>query len=104
MFRTGVLPVVLTVAVYGLLSARHPINAVDTALLQALRESAVISLWALLPAAVMLLLPLVKVPVLLSIALSVAAAALVSVFVQGMRLWEMLKTAGMGYEPVAGQL
>ena len=104
MFRTGVLPVVLTVAVYALLSARHPINAVDTALLQALRASAVISLWALLPAAVMLLLPLVKVPVLLSIALSVAAAGLVSIFVQGMSLWEMLKTAVMGYDPAAGQL
>ena len=94
MLRTGALPVVLTIAVYAVLSVRHPITAVDESLLQALRDSAVISLWALLPAAVMLVLPLVKVPVLISIALSVAAAGLVSVFVQGMTVWDMLKTAG----------
>ena len=104
MFRTGVLPVLLTVAVYAVLSVRHPITAVDESLLQALRDSAVISLWALLPAVIMLVLPLVKVPVLISIALSVAAAGAVSVFVQGMSLWEMLKTAVLGYYPTTGQL
>ena len=104
MLRTGALPVVLTVIVYAVLSVRHPITAVDESLLQALRDSAVISLWALLPAAVMLVLPLVKVPVLISIALSVAAAGLVSVFVQGMTVWDMLKTAVVGYYPTTGQL
>ena len=104
MFRTGVLPVALTVIVYGVLSVRHPITAVDESLLQALRDSAVISLWALLPAVIMLALPLVKVPVLISIALSVAAAGTVSVLVQGMTVWDMLKTALLGYYPTAGQL
>lgn len=104
MLRTGALPVVLTVIGYAVLSVRHPITAVDESLLQALRDSAVISLWALLPAAVMLVLPLVKVPVLISIALSVAAAGLVSVFVQGMTVWDMLKTAVVGYYPATGQL
>ena len=104
MFRTGVLPVVLTAAVYALLSARHPITAVDGSLLQALRDSAVISLWALLPAVIMLTLPLVKVPILISIALSVAAAGAVSVLVQGMSVGEMLKAAVLGYYPAAGEL
>ena len=104
MFRTGALPVLLTIAVYAVLSVRHPIAAVDESLLQALRDSAAISLWALLPAVIMLVLPLVKVPVMLSIALSVAAAGAVSVFVQGMSLWEMLKTTVLGYYPAAGQL
>ena len=104
MFRTGVLPVVLTAGVYVLLSVRNPITAVDAALLQALRESAVISLWALAPAVIMLVLPLLKVPVLVSIALSVAAAGAVSVAVQGMDVGEMLKTAVLGYYPAAGQL
>ena len=104
MFRTGALPVLLTIAVYAVLSVRHPITAVDEGLLQALRESAVISLWALLPAVIMLALPLLKVPVLVSIGLSVAAAGALSVFVQGMSLWDMLKTAVLGYYPAAGQL
>lgn len=104
MFRTGALPVLLTIAVYAVLSVRHPITAVDEGLLQALRESAVISLWALLPAVIMLALPLLKVPVLVSIGLSVAAAGALSVFVQGMSLWNMLKTAVLGYYPAAGQL
>lgn len=104
MFRTGALPVLLTIGVYAVLSVRHPITAVDESLLQALRDSAVISLWALLPAVIMLALPLVKVPVLISIALSVAAAGTVSVLVQGMTVWDMLKTALLGYYPTAGQL
>ena len=104
MFRTGALPVLLTIGVYAVLSVRHPIAAVDESLLQALRDSAAISLWALLPAVIMLVLPLVKVPVMLSIALSVAAAGAVSVFVQGISLWEMLKTTVLGYYPAAGQL
>ena len=104
MFRTGALPVILTIAVYAVLSVRHPITAVDEGLLQALRESAVISLWALLPAVIMLALPLLRVPVLVSIGLSVAAAGALSVFVQGMSLWDMLKTAVLGYYPAAGQL
>ena len=33
-----------------------------------------------------------------------AAAGAVSVFVQGMSLWEMLKTTVLGYYPAAGQL
>ena len=104
MFRTGALPVAVTIAVYGVLSVRHPIAAVDESLLQALRDSAVISLWALVPAVIMLALPLVKVPVLISIGLSVAAAGAVSVLVQGMTVWDMLKTAVLGYYPTAGEL
>ena len=104
MLRTGALPMLLTAAAYGVLSVRYPISTVDETLLRALRESAVISPWALLPAAVMLTLPLVKVPVLVSIALSVAAAGAVSVFVQGMGFFEMLKAAVLGYDPAAGQL
>ena len=104
MFRTGALPVAVTIAVYGVLSVRHPIAAVDESLLQALRDSAVISLWALVPAVIMLALPLVKVPVLISIGLSVAAAGAVSVLVQGMTVWDMLKTAVLGYYPAAGEL
>ena len=104
MFRTGALPVAVTNAVYGVLSVRHPIAAVDESLLQALRDSAVISLWALVPAVIMLALPLVKVPVLISIGLSVAAAGAVSVLVQGMTVWDMLKTAVLGYYPTAGEL
>ena len=104
MLRTGALPAAVTVAVYGVLSARHPIAAVDEGLLQALRDSAVISLWALVPAVIMLALPLCKVPVLISIGLSVAAAGAVSVLVQGMSVGEMLKTAVLGYYPAAGEL
>lgn len=104
MLRTGALPFCLTTAVYAVLSARHPLAAVDGSLLQALRDSAVISPWTLVPAVLMLALPLLKVPVLVSMAASVAAAGLVSIFVQDMGLWELLKTMVLGYYPAAGQL
>lgn len=104
MLRTGALPTVVTIGLYAWLSVRNPITAVDGALLDHLRQSAVLSPWTLLPAVVMLVLPLVKVPVLVSIGLSVAAAGVVSMLVQGMGLWTLLKTAVLGYYPAEGPL
>lgn len=104
MLKTGVLPLAVTLAAYAVLSARHPIVTVDEAMLDALQSSFRISLWALVPAVLMLVLPLFKVPIRLSMGLSVLSAFFITLFVQHMQLFETLKAAVVGYYPSDGQL
>ncbi len=99
MLRTGALPVVLTVGIYLLLSFRHPLAAVDSSVLGALEGRFVLSWWTLLPAAVMFLLPLFKVPIQWTITASAAVAAVIAVCLQGFSLGEVLSAAWGGYHP-----
>ena len=98
MLRTAALPTLLTLAAYLLLSLRHPLARVDGTVLAALEGRFHLSWWTLLPAVIMLLLPLWKVPVHLAILASSAAAAVLA-GVQGFGLVEILAAAWGGYWP-----
>ena len=63
MFQTAALPYALCLIAYTVLSFRNPIVTVDETMLDALAESFVISPWALVPALIMLILPLLRVPI-----------------------------------------
>ena len=99
MLRTGMLPALLTAGIYCLLSLRHPLEAVDGAVLGALEARFVMSWQALLPAAIMFLLPLFKAPIHWSIAASAAAAGVLAVRLQGFSAAEVLWAAWSGYHP-----
>lgn len=104
MLRTGLLPTLLTVGLYLPLSFRHPLSTLDGAVLSALEERFTLSWWALVPAAVMFLLPLLKVPIHWTIAASAGAAALLAVGMQGFSAGEVLAAAWSGYHPRSGTL
>lgn len=104
MFRTGLLPMVLSVGIYGVLSVMHPIRHVDAAMLQVLAENYRISLWAVVPAVLMLVLPLLRMSIRNTLTISCAAAFLVAVFVQKMGVGETLYAAVLGYTPQAEEL
>ena len=99
MLKTAALPTVLTMGAYLLLSFRHPITAVDETVLASLRGGFSISWTALLPAAVMFLLPLFKVPIKLAMCASIACAAVLACTVQGFSPAEVLSAAWGGYHP-----
>ena len=99
MLRTGLLPTLLTLAAYAVLSFRNPLSAVDGDALSALTENFTISWPALLPAAVMFLLPLFKVPIKPAMGVSIALAAVLAVAVQGFTLPELVRFAWSGYHP-----
>ena len=99
MLRTALLPTALTLAAYVLLSFRHPITGVDAGALDALTGRFAISWTALLPAAVMFLLPLFRVPIKLAMGASIAAAAVLAAAVQGFSLPELVEMAWNGYHP-----
>ena len=99
MLRTGMLPAVLTAGIYCLLSLHHPLAAVDSAVLGALEARFALSWQTLLPAAIMFLLPLFKVPIYWAIAASAAAAAALAVGLHGFSVAEVLRAAWSGYHP-----
>ncbi|MBR3704223.1 MAG: hypothetical protein IKM11_01875 [Oscillospiraceae bacterium] len=99
MLRTGLLPTLLAIGIYTALSFAHPITAVDASVLTSMRDAFSISWTALLPAVVMFILPLCKVPIRTSMLCSIAVAAVIAFFLQGFSLTEILSIAWNGYHP-----
>lgn len=99
MLRTGLLPFVVSLGIYGILSWRNPISAVDESLLAMLQSGFRLQIWTLLPAGLILLLPLCRVPIKLSMAASVLAAFGVTLFVQGGEILPTLRAMVTGYTP-----
>ncbi|MGI6767102.1 MAG: Na+/H+ antiporter NhaC family protein [Lentihominibacter sp.] len=97
MMRTAILPMVITTAVYAVLSVMNPISHVDEGILTAFEEEFTLSPWSFLPAAIMILLPLIKVGVILSITLSIIAGMAVAWLVEKAALLEICKILITGY-------
>lgn len=99
MLKTGVLPTVLTIALYGLVSPLYPMDVGQSAVLLALREQFVFH-WALvLPAVVIFALVLLRVPVKYAMALSALVAFVLSVTLQQIPWQTALSSALWGYTP-----
>ena len=104
MLKTALLPTLLTVLAFGVLSRLHPIQRMDSAVLSALRENFDLHWTVLLPAVLMLVLPLAKVPVKWAMAASAATAFVLTVALQGLPVPEALRTAILGYAPRQAEL
>ena len=98
MMRTALVPLAITLAVYAVLSFLNPISHVDAEMVAAFETEFVLSPWAFIPAAIMLILPLLKVSVLISMGLSILSGVLVAWLIQGVALPEILKICILGYE------
>ena len=99
MHRTALLPYILCLAFYAFLSLRNSMTGADETLLTALADSFDLSLWAVVPAVIMLILPLLRVPIRIAMAVSGASAFAVSAFAQGMGLLETLRVCVLGFAP-----
>lgn len=104
MLKTALLPTLLTVLAFGVLSRLYPIQRMDSAVLSALRENFDLHWTVLLPAVLMLVLPLAKVPVKWAMAASAATAFVLTVALQGLPVPEALRTAILGYAPRQAEL
>ena len=98
MMKTAVVPFVITLTVYVVLSLANPISHVDGTLVASFEEEFVLSVWAFVPAVVMLVLPLLKVSVLISMGLSIMCAILTAWLVQEGPIFEVLKICIFGYQ------
>ena len=104
MHRTGWLPYVVSLAVYAALSVTHPLAAVDGQVLTTLAETYRLGWWTALPAAAIIVLPLCRVSIRRSMAVSVLAALAVTLWGQGGQLWDVLRDTVLGYRPAGGAL
>ncbi len=104
MLHTGLLPLLLTIGIYTVLSFFNPMEEIHGEAMASLQENFVISWVVLLPAAAMLILPMFKVPIKISMAVSIAIALGVALFVQKFSFWEIVKVAWGGYESENGEL
>ena len=104
MHKTGLLPWLLSLMFYVYLSWRHPLSVMDDTLLTEMRGAFSLTFWAVLPALIMLLLPLFKVNIRYAMLAGSAAAFLVSLFCQHMPVGEALLTALRGYKAPTGAL
>ncbi len=97
MLRTGLLPLLLTIGLYTVLSIFNPMSQIHAEALASLEDSFVISWVVLLPAIAMLVLPICKVPIKISMAVSIAIALCIALFVQKFSFLEILRVAWGGY-------
>ena len=104
MLRTGALPYIVTLVIYGFMSWRNPITTVDGALLETLQGGFRMTWWAIVPAALMIFLPICRVPIKLAMAVSAASAFAVTLAVQGGRVFPTLWAAVAGYIPADAHL
>lgn len=102
--KTGLTPFIACCIIYTVMSVMNPIEAIDTQLVNTFETEFNLSLWAFVPAVLMLVLPFFKVSVLKSMGLSIASGILVAWLVQGVPLMEVLKICVMGYEAKSGGL
>jgi len=104
MMKTGAIPVLLTVIIYAVLSASNPINTVDESFLTLISSEFDLSFLTVLPALVMIVLPLLKVPVRLSMLISVIVSFVISLTLQGDSIIDLLKYSAIGYTPENGDI
>ena len=104
MHRTGWLPYLVSLAAYAALSVTHPLATVDSGVLDQLSGTFSLSWWTAIPALLILILPLCKVPIRPTMAVSALTALLVTVFAQGRALLPTLRDAVLGYLPAPGAL
>ncbi len=104
MWCTTLLPMAITLALYGGLSLAFPVRSVDGGILSALGAEFQLTWPAVLPAAVLIILPWFRVNAAWSIGISCALAAGVAVLVQGIPLGELLKVCVLGYTAHQPQL
>ncbi len=98
MMKSGALPFLITAAIYAAISVTHPISHVDPEIMASFQKEFSLSVWAFLPAVIMLALPLLKVGILVSIGLSVVSAIAVGCLVQGIAPARMLWFCVFGYK------
>lgn len=97
MMKTGLLPLLITVGIYAVLSVTHPISHVDPEIIASFEKEFSLSPWAFVPALLMLALPLLKVGIFISIGASIVSAVLVACLVQGVPFLEVVQICFMGY-------
>lgn len=102
MLKTGRLPFLAALAAYVVMSVTNPMNGADSAMMTSLEEEFTLSLWAFIPAIIIIGLPLLKVGVIKAMAASIVSGVLIAWLVQGETLLHIARVMVLGYESSSG--
>jgi len=103
MLKTGSLALLISLVLHGVLSYMNPLQSVDPSVSAEVAARYVLIWPTVIPAIIMLVLPLLKVGIELTMSISMAAAAVIAMAVQKLSLLEVLKACFFGYQ-VEGEL
>lgn len=104
MMRSAWLPILVCCVLYTVLSLLLPSMEAASDIPALLGEEFVLSIWCLLPAVLMIVLPFAGLNVLWSMLISLLSAMGISLFVQHATLWECLTCMVEGYNARNAQL
>ena len=104
MLRTGLIPWLICFVVYAFLSWQNPLSQVDPQAVAAFQSAFVISRWALIPAAVILIFPMLHIPIMVTLTSSIASAAAIALVLQRAAVPELLRTLILGYRSPVPEL
>lgn len=97
MMITGIIPFVITIIIYSLLSINNPINVTNNTLLNDLNYYFNLSFINILPAVIIFLLAIFRKNVKTSMFFSIITAFIICIFVQNMSVMEVLKAMMFGF-------
>ena len=99
MLKTALVPYLLSALLYLVLSFAFPMSGVNNGLAEEIVKNYRLSPLLLLPALMVLVLPLFRVPIRITMVLSMVCGVGIAVFYQGEGLLPMLRALLFGYEP-----
>ena len=97
-FIFGIIPTIISILFYLFFSLKNPLTFVDNSLSLALFDNFHINVFLLIPAIIIVILSLKKVPITKSITFSIVAAILISLIVQKTNFYGLFKYMIFGYE------
>ena len=99
MARTMIVPMMITIGLYAVLSVRNPLGSVDPEIDRLMVENFRFTPLLLVPVLVMIVLPLFKVKVRVVAIISTVIAVILAVTVQGAQIPDLLRALVLGYSP-----
>lgn len=96
--KTTIIPLIITILIYLLLSINNPLNTHGDSILQDIDKYFVISIWILLPALTMLTLSILQINVKIAMLISIIIGSFIAICVQKVEVIVLLRTLIFGYE------
>ena len=97
MMRSAAVPMVFTCIFYGILSYFNPLTASQTAIADNISANYNLNFIVFLPALVILILPFFKCKIKVSMAISIALACGIALFMQGASVIDIIRSLFIGY-------
>lgn len=100
MLKSAAIPFVTCIFLYTILAWKNPLSQADTSLISVLENNFSLSVWTLIPAVILLILPLFRIPVRIAISISILFSFAVSMGSQQMSFLDTFHAMLFGYKPM----